>query len=58
MQRRWNKRTWGEEREWPRENLKGYHMPDRTGLFSTAQVEGTVNNKHYLKAKFGLKTNV
>lgn len=38
--RRWNKGL-GEDRELPSEDLRGYHMQDRTGLFLTAQMEGT-----------------
>lgn len=30
-----------EERELPKGNLKGYRMQDTTGLFPSAQVEGT-----------------
>lgn len=48
----------GEEPEWPKENLKGYHMPVRTGLFPTARVEGTVDNKPYRKADLGIKSKV
>lgn len=31
----------GEDRELPSEDLRGYPMQDRTGLFLTAQMEGT-----------------
>ena len=37
-----------EERELPKNTLKGHHVQDRTGLLHFAQVEGTVNSRQTL----------